>query len=97
MGSYIRFNYTYHDFLYHLEFAFQEENILLLNGGYTDLFFDTHTFMPLAKIILNLDNKLIANGQIINFDFFDDMHTYVLPVSEMMEKIKREILKKGGV
>lgn len=96
--QYIRFNYTYHDFLYHLEFAFQiEENILLLNGGYTDLFFDTHTFMPSAKIILNLNNGLITNGQIINFDFFDDMHTYVLPISEIVEKVKREILKKGGV
>lgn len=96
--QYIQFNYTYHDFFYHLEFAFQiEENVLLLNGGYTDLFFDTHTFMPSAKIILNLDNELITNGQIINFDFFDDMHTYVLPVSEIIEKVKREILKKGGV
>lgn len=96
--QHIRFNYTFHDFLYHLEFSFQiEENVLLLNGGYTDLFFDTHTFMPSAKIIFNLDNGFIANGQIVNFDFFDDIHTYILPASEIIEKVKREILKKGGV
>ena len=53
--------------------------------------------MPSAKIILNLNNGLITNGQIINFDFFDDMHTYVLPISEIVEKVKREILKKGDV
>ena len=96
--QYIRFHYTYHDFLYYLEIVFQmEENVLLLNGGYTNLFFDTHTFMPSAKIMLNFDNELIANGQIVNFDFFDDMHTYVLPITEIIGEIKKELLKKGGV
>lgn len=92
----IRFQYTYHDFLYYLEFVFQmEEKVLLLNGGYTDLFFDTHTFIPSAKITLNFENELISNGQIVNFDFFDDMHTYILPISEISGQIKRELLKKG--
>lgn len=55
----IRFQYTYHDFLYYLEFVFQmEEKVLLLNGGYTDLFFDTHTFIPSAKIHLILRMNL---------------------------------------
>lgn len=95
---YIRFHYTYHDFLYFLEFVFPiEENVLLLNGGYTDLFFDTHTFMPSTKIILNFVDKFIASGQIVNLDFFDDVHTYVLPISEIIEEIKKELLKKGGV
>ena len=72
----IRFQYTYYDFLYYLEFVFQmEEKVLLLKGGYTDLFFDTHTFIPSAKITLNFENELISNGQIVNFDFFDDMNT----------------------
>ena len=73
-----------------------EENILLLNGGYTNLFFDTHTFMPSAKIILNFDKELIVDGQIVNYDFFDDMDNYVSPISEILEKIKKELLKKGG-
>ena len=94
----IRFQYTYHDFLYYLEVVFQmEEKILLLNGGYTDLFFDTHTFIPSAKITLNFENNLISNGQIVNFDFFDDMHTYILPISEISGQIKKELLKKGGL
>lgn len=90
----IRFQYTYHDFLYYLEFVFQmEEKVLLLNGGYTDLFFDTHTFIPSAKITLNFENELISNGQIVNFDFFDDMNTYILPISEISGQIKKELLK----
>ena len=94
----IRFQYTYHDFLYYLEFVFQmEEKVLLLNGGYTDLFFDTHTFIPSAKITLNFENELIFNGQIVNFDFFDDMNTYILPISEISGQIKKELLKKGGL
>lgn len=94
----IRFQYTYHDFLYYLEFVFQmEEKVLLLNGGYTDLFFDTHTFIPSAKITLNFENALISNGQIVNFDFFDDMNTYILPISEISGQIKKELLKKGGL
>lgn len=94
----MRFQYTYHDFLYYLEFVFQmEEKVLLLNGGYTDLFFDTHTFIPSAKIILNFENELISNGQIVNFDFFDDMNTYILPISEISGQIKKELLKKGGL
>lgn len=94
----IRFQYTYHDFLYYLEFVFQmEEKVLLLNGGYTDLFFDTHTFIPSAKITLNFENELISNGQIVNFDFFDDMNTYILPISEISGQIKKELLKKGGL
>lgn len=94
----IRFQYTYHDFLYYLEFVFGlEENVLLLNGGYTDLFFDTHTIMPSAKIMLNYNNELIAEGKIINFDFFDDIYTDVLPVSEIIRQIKKELLKKGEV
>lgn len=94
----IRFQYTYHDFLYYLEFVFQmEEKFLLLNGGYTDLFFDTHTFIPSAKITLNFENELISNGQIVNFDFFDDMNTYILPISEISGQIKKELLKKGGL
>ena len=94
----IRFQYTYHDFLYYLEFVFQmEEKVLLLNGGYTDLFFDTHTFIPSAKITLNFENELISNGQIVNFDFFDDMNTYILPISEISGQIKEELLKKGGL
>lgn len=96
--QYIRFHYTYHDFTYYMEFVFHmEEKVLLLNGGYTDLFFNTHTFMPSAKIMLNFDNELIANGQIVNFDFFDDMHTYVLPISEIIGDVKKELLKKGGL
>lgn len=95
---YIRFHYTYHDFIYFLEFVFQrEEKVLLLNGGYTNLFFDTHTFMPSAKIILNFVNEFIANGQIVNLDFFDDLHTYVLPIFDIIEEIKKELLKKGGI
>ena len=91
----IRFQYTYHDFLYYLEFVFQmEEKVLLLNGGYTDLFFDTHTFIPSAKITLNFENELISNGQIVNFDFFDDMNTYILPISEISGQIKKELLKR---
>lgn len=94
----IRFQYTYHDFLYYLEFVFQmEEKVLLLNGGYTDLFFDTHTFIPSAKITLNFENELISNGQIVNFVFFDDMNTYILPISEISGQIKKELLKKGGL
>lgn len=94
----IRFQYTYHDFLYYLEFVFQmEEKVLLLNGGYTDLFFDTHTFIPSAKITLNFENELISNGKIVNFDFFDDMNTYILPISEISGQIKKELLKKGGL
>ncbi|WP_306793964.1 toll/interleukin-1 receptor domain-containing protein [Agathobacter rectalis] len=94
----MRFQYTYHDFLYYLEFVFQmEEKVLLLNGGYTDLFFDTHTFIPSAKITLNFENELISNGQIVNFDFFDDMNTYILPISEISGQIKKELLKKGGL
>lgn len=94
----IRFQYTYHDFLYYLEFVFQmEEKVLLLNGGYTDLFFDTHTFIPSAKITLNFENELISNGQIVNFDFFDDMNTYILPISEISGQIKKELLKNGGL
>ena len=94
----IRFQYTYHDFLYYLEFVFQmEEKVLLLKGGYTDLFFDTHTFIPSAKITLNFENELISNGQIVNFDFFDDMNTYILPLSEISGQIKKELLKKGGL
>ena len=94
----IRFQYTYHDFLYYLEFVFQmEEKVLLLNGGYTDLFFDTHTFIPSAKITLNFENELISNGQIVNFDFFDNMNTYILPISEISGQIKKELLKKGGL
>lgn len=94
----IRFQYTYHDFLYYLEFVFQmEEKVLLLNGGYTDLFFDTHTFIPSAKITLNFENELISNGQIVNFDFFDDINTYILPISEISGQIKKELLKKGGL
>lgn len=94
----IRFQYTYHDFLYYLEFVFQmEEKVLLLNGGYTDLFFDTHTFIPSAKIALNFENELISNGQIVNFDFFDDTNTYILPISEISGQIKKELLKKGGL
>lgn len=94
----IRFQYTYHDFLYYLEFVFQmEEKVLLLNGGYTDLFFDTHTFIPSAKITLNFENELISNGQIVNFDFFDDMNTYILLISEISGQIKKELLKKGGL
>lgn len=94
----IRFQYTYHDFLYYLEFVFQmEEKVLLLNGGYTDLFFDTHTFIPSGKITLNFENELISNGQIVNFDFFDDMNTYILPISEISGQIKKELLKKGGL
>ena len=94
----IRFQYTYHDFLYYLEFVFQmEEKVLLLKGGYTDLFFDTHTFIPSAKITLNFENELISNGQIVNFDFFDDMNTYILPISEISGQIKKELLKKGGL
>ena len=94
----IRFQYTYYDFLYYLEFVFQmEEKVLLLNGGYTDLFFDTHTFIPSAKITLNFENELISNGQIVNFDFFDDMNTYILPISEISGQIKKELLKKGGL
>ena len=94
----IRFQYTYHDFLYYLEFVFQmKEKVLLLNGGYTDLFFDTHTFIPSAKITLNFENELISNGQIVNFDFFDDMNTYILPISEISGQIKKELLKKGGL
>lgn len=93
----IRFQYTNSDFLYYLEFVFQmEEKVLLLNGGYTDLFFNNHTFIPSAKIILNFENELIANGQIINFDYFDDMHTNILPISEISGQIKKELLKKGG-
>ncbi len=96
--QYIRFHYTYHDFIYYLEFVFQmQEKVLLLNGGYTDLFFDTHTFMPSAKIMLNFDNELISDGRIVNFDFFDDMHTYALSVSEIIGEVKKELLKKGGV
>lgn len=96
--QHMRFHYTCHDFIYYLQFVFQlEEKVLLLNGGYTDLFFDTHTFMPSAKIIFNFANELIIDGQIINFDFFDDMHTYVLPVSEIIGEIKKQLLKKEGV
>lgn len=96
--QHIGFHYTCHDFTYHLKFVFHmEEKVLLLNGGYTDLFFDTHTFMPSAKIILNFDHELIANGQIVNLDFFDDMYTCVLPISEIIGKIKKELMKKGGV
>ena len=92
----IRFQYTYHDFVYYLEFVFRlEEKVLLLNGGYTDLFFDTHTFIPSAKIIFSFENELIANGKITNFDFFDDIFTYVLPISEIIGQIKKEILQKG--
>lgn len=81
-----------------MEFVFQmEEKVLLLNGGYTDLFFDTHTFIPSAKITLNFENELISNGQIVNFDFFDDMNTYILPISEISGQIKKELLKKGGL
>lgn len=95
----IQFQYTYHDFLYYLEFNFQmEEKTLLLNSGYSDLFFDAHTFIPSAKIILKIKNEFIVEGQIINFDFFDDMHICILPASEIAEQIKRELLKKvGGV
>lgn len=93
----IRFQYTYHDFLYYLEFEFRmDENTLLLNGGYTDLFFDSHTYIPSAKIIFNLKNDLILNGHIINFDFFEDMYNYILSVPEIIERIKKELLIKGG-
>ena len=61
------------------------------------MFFDTHTFIPSAKIMINFENELIADGEIINFDFFDDMHTYVLPVSEIIGEVKKQLLKKGGV
>ena len=60
-------------------------------------FFDTHTFIPSAKITLNFENELISNGQIVNFDFFDDMNTYILPISEISGQIKKELLKKGGL
>lgn len=93
----IRFQYTCHNFLYYLEFVFQiEEKVLLINGGYSDLFFDTHTFMPSAKIMLNLENEFIVDGQIVNFDFFDDMPICIFPVSEIIVQIKRELLKKAG-
>lgn len=95
--QYIRFQYTYFDFIYYLEFDFQmEKNILLLNGGYTNLFFDTHTFMPSAKIILNFDKEFIVDAQIVNYDFFDDMDNYNLPISKILEAIKKKLLKKGG-
>ena len=46
----------------------------------------------------DLHNEFIVEGQIINFDFFDDMHICILPASEIAEQIKRELLKKvGGV
>lgn len=94
----IRFQYTYHDFLYYLEFLFQmDEKVLLLNGGYTDLFFDTHTFIPSAKITLNFENQLISDGKIVNFDFFDDIHTCIFPIAEISGQIKKELLKKGGL
>ena len=73
-----------------------EKNILLLNGGYTNLFFDAHTFMPSAKIILNFDKELIVDAQIVNYDFFDDMDIYNLPISKILEAIKKKLLKKGG-
>ncbi len=95
--QYIRFQYTYFNFIYYLEFDFQmEKNILLLNGGYTNLFFDAHTFMPSAKIILNFDKELIVDAQIVNYDFFDDMDIYNLPISKILEAIKKKLLKKGG-
>lgn len=94
----IRFQYTYHDFLYYLECLFQmDEKVLLLNGGYTDLFFDTHTFIPSAKITLNFENQLISDGKIVNFDFFDDIHTCIFPIAEISGQIKKELLKKGGI
>ncbi len=94
----IRFQYTYHDFLYYLECLFQmDEKVLLLNGGYTDLFFDTHTFIPSAKITLNFENQLISDGKIVNFDFFDDIHTCIFPIAEISGQIKKELLKKGGL
>lgn len=94
----IRFQYTYHDFLYYLECLFQmDEKVLLLNGGYTDLFFDTHTFIPSAKITLNFENQLISDGKIVNFDFFDDIHTCIFPIAEISGQIKKELQKKGGL
>lgn len=59
-------------------------------------FFDAHTFMPSAKIILNFDKELIVDAQIVNYDFFDDMDIYNLPISKILEAIKKKLLKKGG-
>lgn len=96
--QYVKFQYMYHDFIYFLQIVFQmEEHILLLNGDFTDMFFDIHTLLPSAKIKLNFDNEFIKNGQIINFDFFDNMINDILPMSAIIKKIKNELLEKAGV
>lgn len=94
----IKFKYSFQNFDYFLNIILEkDENILTINGEYTDVFFDTHTFTPSAKIIFNIDDKIIANGEIINFDFFNHMYSSVLSPFEIIEQIKNEVLKKGGV
>lgn len=91
----IQFQYNYHHFIYFLEFEF-DDKVLLLNGGYADIFSNSAVLVPAAKIILVYENKLIASGKIVNIDFFDSICISSFPMFEIIKKIKNELLKKGG-
>lgn len=93
----IEFRYFFTGFEYHLKVIEESENVLLISEGCTDVFLDTHIFIPSAKITLTIEDKIIKNAQIINYDFFDCMEFGTLSPFEIIEMIKEQILKKGGL
>ena len=53
-------------------------------------------YIEILYIVLNFDKELIVDAKIVNYDFFDDMDNYNLPISKILEVIKNKLLKKGG-
>lgn len=93
----IHITYSFQNYEYYLKIILENSGNLLIFGEYTDVFFDTHTHIPSAKIILNIEEDTISSGEIINYDFFDYMYTGRLSPFEIIKEIKKEILKKGGI
>lgn len=92
----INIKYSFGDFEYFLKILLDVDGqTLLINGEYTDAFFDTHILIPSAKIILNLSEEIVTNAKIVNFDFFDYMNHEVSSPLSVIEEIKKEILNKG--
>ena len=95
--SYIEFRYSFSNFDYFLKIIMeQDENTILVIGEYTDAFCDKHIFVPSAKICLDINDKTITNAKIINIDFFDSLELDISTPFEVIEQIKKQILKKGG-
>ena len=95
-NSKIQIMYSYMDYNYYLTFVFETDlTSISIIGEYTDFYFDSHIFMPSAKILMNIKEGKIFSTQVINIDFFDDIYMETLSPNELINNIKIQILKHG--